>query len=272
MLKTRVITAIVGLLISIFAIAQGGGIFNSVITILALLGWREFIHLARANNAKVPALWGYIVILASMVSLSFGAYALSAIILFTSIGVLYVMCTFSAYHITLHSVAYGMFGVLYVLIGMGALLLTRQDSMYFQLPMPFELTNWGTITIWLLLLCTWASDTFAYFVGSAIGKRKIVPHISPNKTLEGFIGGFCGCIITGCFFSLIVGIPVHLGLAVGIITGILAPLGDLFESKMKRFGDLKNSGVFLPGHGGVLDRFDSLLFAAPAVLLYLTLL
>ena len=73
MLKTRVITAIVGLLISIFAIAQGGGIFNSVITILALLGWREFIHLARANNAKVPALWGYIVILASMVHLNLRA-------------------------------------------------------------------------------------------------------------------------------------------------------------------------------------------------------
>ncbi len=112
---------------------------------------------------------------------------------------------------------------------------------------------------------------FAYFSGRAFGKRKIVPSISPNKTLEGFIGGFIGCILTGAVFSYIVGIPWWMGIHVGMISGILAPLGDLFESKIKRLCNVKDSGTLLPGHGGVLDRFDSLLFAAPITLVYILL-
>ncbi|WP_369680427.1 phosphatidate cytidylyltransferase [Veillonella dispar] len=146
-----------------------------------------------------------------------------------------------------------------------------REKIYMSLSMPFELYNWGTITLWLVLFTTWASDTFAYFAGRAFGKRKIVPSISPNKTLEGFIGGFIGCIITGAVFSYIVGIPWWMGIHVGMISGILAPLGDLFESKIKRLCNVKDSGTLLPGHGGVLDRFDSLLFAAPITLIYILL-
>ena len=147
----------------------------------------------------------------------------------------------------------------------------RHDSIYMSLSMPFELYNWGTITLWLVLFTTWASDTFAYFAGRAFGKRKIVPSISPNKTLEGFIGGFIGCIITGAVFSYIVGIPWWMGIHVGMISGILAPLGDIFYSESKCFCTVKDSGTLLPGHGGVLDRFDSLLFAAPITLIYILL-
>ena len=117
------------------------------------------------------------------------------------------------------------------------------------------------------MFSTWASDTFAYFAGRAFGKRKIVPSISPNKTLEGFIGGFIGCVVTGIVYAVISHIPVYIGAYVGIICGVLAPLGDLFESKLKRLCNVKDSGTLLPGHGGVLDRFDSLMFTAPVTLL-----
>ena len=91
----------------------------------------------------------------------------------------------------------------------------------------------------------------------------------PNKSLEGYVGGFIGCLLTGIIYAVIVGIPFFLGLGAGLLTGIAAPLGDLFESKLKRACGVKDSGVLLPGHGGVLDRFDSLLFSAPMVLVYL---
>ena len=152
-------------------------------------------------------------------------------------------------------------------MGLGSLLLIRHDWIYYSLTMPIAGESWGVVMLWLLLFCTWASDTFAYFAGRAFGKRKIVPSISPNKTLEGFIGGFIGCIITGIIYASISNIPVYFGAYVGIICGVLAPLGDLFESKLKRLCNVKDSGTLLPGHGGVLDRFDSLLFTAPVTLL-----
>lgn len=271
MLKTRVITALVGFIIAIVCITFGGVVFDALITLLALIGWREFTLLAKSRRVRMPLLWGYIYILAVMTSLSLGYYNIILAIGLAGVFCLYMMMTFGERY-KLHNVGYSIFGVIYVLLGMGALLLIRQDSLYSLLPMPYERDNWGVVTIWLLLFTTWASDTFSYFAGCAFGKNKIVPTISPNKTLEGFIGGFIGAIATGIVYAFIVGTPMYMGAFFGIIIGVLAPLGDLFESKMKRICDVKDSGVLLPGHGGVLDRFDSLLFAAPAVLAYLTLL
>ena len=249
MLKTRVITAVIGFIIALGAITLGGPVYDILITLLALLGWREFVLLGKAKHVRMSIVWGYISILSAN----------------------YMLCTFGENKYSLASVSFSVFGLLYVGIGMTSLLMIRHDSIYMSLSMPFELYNWGTITLWLVLFTTWASDTFAYFAGRAFGKRKIVPSISPNKTLEGFIGGFIGCIITGAVFSYIVGIPWWMGIHVGMISGILAPLGDLFESKIKRLCNVKDSGTLLPGHGGVLDRFDSLLFAAPITLIYILL-
>ena len=99
-----------------------------------------------------------------------------------------------------------------------------------------------------------------------------MPHISPNKTAEGYLGGFVGCILTGWIFACLFGLPYQIGLTFGVLAGILAPLGDLFESKLKRTCGVKDSGTLLPGHGGVLDRFDSLLLTGPAIIFYLFLI
>ena len=147
----------------------------------------------------------------------------------------------------------------------------RHDSIYMSLSMPFELYNWGTITLWLVLFTTWASDTFAYFAGRAFGKHKIVPSISPNKTLEGFYWWLYWLYYYRCCIFVYRGNSWWMGIHVGMISGILAPLGDLFESKIKRLCNVKDSGTLLPGHGGVLDRFDSLLFTAPITLIYILL-
>lgn len=124
----------------------------------------------------------------------------------------------------------------------------------------------GWLWVLFLLLGTWASDTFAYFVGKSIGAHKLAPALSPKKTIEGAVGGLLGSALVAvamAFFAHIASYPraVLLGLAVGL----MALLGDLVESTIKRQANSKDSGKLIPGHGGILDRFDSILLTAPFI-------
>ena len=125
----------------------------------------------------------------------------------------------------------------------------------------------------LLLLCLiWATDTGAYYTGKTFGKHKFAPSISPNKTWEGTLGGLAlACVVAAAFKETL--LPDLTWLDAGILAllgGGWGQMGDLFESAFKRSCGVKDSGTLLPGHGGVLDRFDSLIFTAPAYYLYLS--
>jgi len=124
----------------------------------------------------------------------------------------------------------------------------------------------GQLWILTLLAAIWAGDTLAYFTGKKFGKKKLAPDISPGKTVEGAVGGLAGGIL-GAFlvYFIFPSLPSGQVLAVGTVAGVFGIIGDLFESSLKRQGGIKDSGKIIPGHGGVLDRFDSLIFAAPAV-------
>ncbi|UCD93646.1 MAG: phosphatidate cytidylyltransferase [Candidatus Zixiibacteriota bacterium] len=126
---------------------------------------------------------------------------------------------------------------------------------------------------WLLFLLgtLWLSDTLAMFVGKAIGKRKFAPTVSPNKTMAGFVGGVIGGIIVAVILKLwrLSEIDIALLLVPGILVSIVGQFGDLVESCWKRAVGIKDSSSIIPGHGGVLDRFDSLLFASPVLFLFL---
>lgn len=122
----------------------------------------------------------------------------------------------------------------------------------------------GFKLVMLLFALIWANDAGAYFVGSAFGKHKLAPVISPNKTIEGSLGGFAATMILAMIVSLLWGLLSAMdGLLLGLMMGIVGPLGDLFESALKRGAGVKDSGKLLPGHGGILDRVDSVLFGAP---------
>lgn len=120
----------------------------------------------------------------------------------------------------------------------------------------------------LAFLPVWANDVGAYAVGSAIGKRKLLPHVSPGKTLEGTLGGLLAGLAVASLLASLLEFPWWVGLAVGTIVGVAGPLGDLVESAVKRAASAKDSGGILPGHGGVLDRLDSLIFVAPCLSLF----
>ncbi|MFA7331353.1 MAG: phosphatidate cytidylyltransferase [Candidatus Delongbacteria bacterium] len=119
-----------------------------------------------------------------------------------------------------------------------------------------------------LLLCTWATDTFAYFGGRLFGRHKLFERASPKKTVEGFLCGLAGSLAVGAGSGLLC--PqgrLGQGLLIGALVGLLGPAGDLLESRLKRDAGVKDSARMLPGHGGVLDRFDTWIFAAPALYL-----
>jgi phosphatidate cytidylyltransferase len=121
-------------------------------------------------------------------------------------------------------------------------------------------------------LLTWSNDTWAYLIGSKIGKTPLLPRISPKKTWEGTISGFIGCVLTGILIHYTFNtkqLSLTDWLILGGIVGILGTIGDLIESMLKRSVGVKDSGSFMPGHGGFLDRFDAFLFVIPFVMIYL---
>lgn len=127
--------------------------------------------------------------------------------------------------------------------------------------------SWGRYAVMYALLIVWMADSGAYFAGRAWGERKLAPSVSPGKTWAGMWGGLAACALLGLLVSLLGKLPVASVVAVTVGVGAYSVVGDLLESLCKRFAGLKDSGTLIPGHGGVLDRFDSLLAAAPCLML-----
>lgn len=137
----------------------------------------------------------------------------------------------------------------------------------------FHIRNFanGAYLVLIMLILTWITDSVAYFVGKHLGKHRRLFSASPNKSLEGFVGGIAAAFIFACLFQTFLQISFQNAIFLGLTTGIFGQFGDLFESMLKRDFDRKDSSAFLPGHGGILDRFDSLLFAAPTLFALLTI-
>lgn len=158
----------------------------------------------------------------------------------------------------------GFFRLIYVSLLLGHLLL-------------FDNIENGSQLIWLVFITAWATDTFAYFAGVSMGKNKLCPKISPKKTIEGAIGGIIGSIIISSIYGLYLNnygnISINLihFVFLGIITSFISQLGDLTASMIKRNYNVKDFGNVFPGHGGVLDRFDSILFTVPIVYYYVSI-
>jgi phosphatidate cytidylyltransferase len=121
----------------------------------------------------------------------------------------------------------------------------------------------GAAYLLLTVFCVWATDSFALFVGKAFGKHKLAPKLSPGKTVEGTVGGLIAALLTGALFGWVFFRNPAYGIGIGAVAGVFAQVGDLFESALKREAGIKDFGGIMPGHGGILDRFDSLLFVSP---------
>lgn len=170
-------------------------------------------------------------------------------------------------NISLKNIGYSAFGLIYISLSCGLMI----DLLVFP-AVPFRSTP---IMPMVIILCMWVNDTMAYLVGSLIGKTPL-SSISPKKTWEGTIGGIVLCVATIALLSRAVPVirEMHIihWILIPLIAAVAGMAGDLFESKLKRMAGLKDSGRIMPGHGGFLDRFDSLLVATPFVWLYVELI
>lgn len=141
-----------------------------------------------------------------------------------------------------------------------------------QIPFLNGTFNYVNTTILGVFILIWVNDTFAYLVGKNFGKRKLLKRISPNKTIEGFIGGMIFTFITSYLIALNFTVLSNIQwIVIAGIVSVFGVLGDLIESMFKRQAGVKDSSNFIPGHGGFLDRFDSVIFAAPFIFIYLQL-
>lgn len=144
----------------------------------------------------------------------------------------------------------------------------------------FGVKNYNPKIIVGLFILIWTNDTFAYIVGKSIGKNKLFEKISPKKTIEGFVGGLLFAILTGYLISKYYikattefsNKSILIWIIIAVIVGVFGTIGDLIESKFKRIAGVKDSGKIMPGHGGILDRLDSVLFVSPFVFLFYKIL
>ena len=180
------------------------------------------------------------------------ALALVILLLLMTCAVWYVFSPRSS----IADVAVTVFGPLYTSLSFSSIVLIRQ----FDPGLP------GAILALAVMFSVWGNDAMAYFVGSAIGAHKLAPRISPSKSVEGFLGGLVGSVVVWVVMALVFvpGLNVWLSAACGLVVGVAGVIGDLFESRVKRGVGVKDSGNFLPGHGGLLDRSDSMFFGGMA--------
>jgi phosphatidate cytidylyltransferase len=248
MLRYRLLVAVIGIPIGLACIVLGGYYLLGLALLLTLLGLQEYYTLLRPYRPNM--LVGF----AAGIATILGAYYWGPTGLLVGLAALVILTFFWSLggelgaHLVGRMALTG-FGIVWIAIGFAYVLLLR------------ELTHGMALTI-LLLACTIVNDTFAYFVGRAFGRHKMAPRISPNKSVEGAVGGIVGSIVAAVIVK-IYSPWLGWGTAVlfGLVIGFVGQWGDLFESAVKRDFRVKDSGKILPGHGGILDRFDAVLFA-----------
>jgi phosphatidate cytidylyltransferase len=250
---------------------RGGLVFAGFVALLAALGSSEFVKMAYAGGFRISRL---VVILGSAVvsiSFYFGTLQTSAIIL-TAVVLVVLMERLARVDVEkyLLSVSLTVTGIIYTGWLLGSFILLREFPGDALKPELAGVGDIGRSLVLLVLILAWSNDSGAYFFGSSIGRRRIMPRVSPSKTVEGTLGGVGCCVgaalISRATFASFLGLGE--AVAAGVLVGAACITGDLVESMLKRSTGVKDSSNLIPGHGGLLDRFDSLLFAGPVFYLF----
>ena len=260
----RLLSGIVLLIIMIGSVVLGGNVLFALVTLISLIGLMELYRVIDIHKTPLAAL-GYIATLAFGFCLYFDKkeYLLYVIvILMLFVMGCYVVC-YPKYNSA--QVSMTIFAFVYAPVML---------SFLYQLRMIED----GIYLIWLAFIGAWGSDTCAYVVGMLIGKHKLPSELSPKKSIEGCVGGVIGAGLIGFIYATI--FKTHLQLAnpqlvftvVGAVSSVLSQIGDLAASAIKRNHNIKDYGHLIPGHGGIMDRFDSIIFTAPITFLLLMVL
>ncbi|MGH7799620.1 MAG: phosphatidate cytidylyltransferase [Thermodesulfobacteriota bacterium] len=277
-LTKRVLTAVVGVPLLYFIFYLGGIPFLILILLVILFGNIELFKLLEAKGIQSERELGIAFSLALGIAAYFGYFYFAVVFSFAVIITFLLTLRRVDLSNAIIALSTGLFAIIYIGCFLSHAILLRNIDHYSNLKTYSEtvqgLSGAGFFYIFLVVSCTFLNDTGGYFIGRWKGKRKLIPHVSPGKTLEGTIGGIISSAIAAIVANLIFKSPIeyHWVILFGLVIGIVAVLGDLMESLIKRSAEAKDSGGILPGHGGILDRFDSLIFTFPVsyymVLLY----
>ncbi len=260
----RWITGLIALPFLIFLVYKGGVLFTILISIAGLVALWEYYRLVFNGEDKpisnIILLWGYGINFAIIWSTFLVGPNLSVSVIGLNLIVvaLISLFQFKTDQTVLDVVIKQLQGIIYIPVLLSFLVLIREGSS-------------GMIWVFVLLAVIFAGDTGAYYVGSYLGRHKLSPAVSPGKTIEGSIGGLAVNLVLGGVgkYFFLSGLPWGLSLLFFLTVGIAGQVGDLFESELKRSSGIKDSGGILPGHGGILDRIDALLFASPVAYIFI---
>jgi len=266
-MKTRVISGIVLAILLFLTLFFGGYVTLAVLLAISLVGYHEIVSALEVEdkNKKFSTLelagFAVIAIHYALMAISGGKlifFVMALMILFMAEAAIFVF-SFPKYEF--NKVMASVFAFVYapMMLSFIYLLRIRED---------------GQFVAWIPFIA-WVCDTSAYFAGSTFGKHKLCPKLSPKKTVEGAIGGVLGSVIVGCIYGYVIematgsaGSVLSNVLVYAVITAvasILSQIGDLLASGIKRNHDIKDYGTLIPGHGGIMDRFDSVIFITPAI-------
>lgn len=263
MFKERLISGIIMVIILIATVGYGGNVLFAVLAIISLIGLSELYKVVDIQS-KLLGVVGYAAAVGYYALLFLDRIELMTMLSLVLLVLLMAVYVFSYPKYIASQVMTAFFGFFYVAVMLSFVYQTRVLSD-------------GSVVVWLIFLSSWGCDTCAYCVGVLFGKHKMAPKLSPKKSVEGGIGGIAGAALLGALFALGVNkwgnadaniIQYALICGVG---GAISQIGDLAASGIKRNYEIKDYGKLIPGHGGILDRFDSVIFTAP-IIYYLSVL
>ena len=257
MFKTRLLSGIVLMIFMLFFVISGGNILLSAIAFLAIVAMMEFMRMEKLHKTPL-AIPGYI------------SVALIYVLLFTDnmakllpLSICYLLVIMVCYVTAFPKYKAEQMAILFFGFFYAGLLL----SYVYQVRM----LPGGMFSVWLIFIAAWGSDVFAYCAGMLFGKHKAFPKLSPKKTWEGCVGGVIGAVVVAVLYCLAMNYWFRQSFSVvqyAVVCGcgaVISQIGDLAASAMKRNNEIKDYGTLIPGHGGVLDRYDSIIFVAPMV-------
>ena len=254
MFKTRLKSGIILVIIALATIISGSWILFFTLLAVSLIGMRELYKVMKVSDEHVTVLElvGYLgaVLYYIAMKADFGNYGTMAIII-SMILILFVY-VFGYPKYRAEQVMAAFFGMVYVAVMLSFIYLTR------NLPD-------GKFLVWLIFLCSWGCDTCAYCVGMLIGKHKMAPVLSPKKSIEGAVGGVVGAALLGVIYAAATQGKMAEYALICAVGALISMVGDLAASAIKRNQNIKDYGKLIPGHGGILDRFDSVIITAPVI-------
>lgn len=254
-MKQRVITAVIALIIFLPLLYLGGLPFDILVTLMGIVAMSEFLIMKKKLLVSFEAIISFLLMLSILLPVFWAGFWTQDTLggsFYMLALVMLVYTVISKNRFSFDDAGVLLLGGLYAGLGFRFMMLARAESLWMML---------------YALLIVWITDSGAYLIGRKIGKNKLAPHISPNKTWEGSIGGsLSAVVIVGAYLYFVqAAFPYSFStmLLWTLVFSVGGQLGDLIESAFKRHYGVKDSGKILPGHGGILDRFDSLLFVLP---------